>query len=118
MKPTDIDPAFELLGQYAKVAKGTTATLKKMRETTIYADGRFPAKVKVLAAMLWSISARCEPCIKHYAAKAKELGATDEEIGEFLALASTMGSCVGETWAVKAYAAFKDEFAETTTCCT
>lgn len=114
---SDIDPALGTLGQYAKVAKGTTAMLQKMRERAIYADGRFPAKVKVLAAMLWSVSARCEPCIKHYAAKAKEHGATDEEVGEFLALASAMGGCVGETWAVKAYAAFKDEVVDTTACC-
>lgn len=117
MTPTDINPPYDLFGQYAKIAKGTTANLKKMREAAIYTDGRIPARLKSLAAMLWSISARCEPCITHYAAKAKELGATEEELGEFLALATTMGGCVGETWAVKAYAAYKGGVADATACC-
>jgi AhpD family alkylhydroperoxidase len=115
---SNIEPALGMLGEYAKVAKGTTAMVHKMRQTAIYADGSFPAKVKVLAAMLWSVSARCEPCVKHYAAKAKEYGATDEEVGEFLALASAMGGCVGETWALKAYAAYKEDGADAGVCCT
>jgi AhpD family alkylhydroperoxidase len=107
MKLTDIDPALGLLPQFGKIAHGTTAALQTLRESTIYRDGVFPARTKALAALLWSIAARCEPCVKYYAAKARELGATEAEAGEFLALASTMGGCVGETWAVKAYAAFK-----------
>ena len=113
----NIDPSLALLGRFAKISKGTTANIKKMRETTIYADGEFPAKVKVLAAMLWSVSARCEPCVEYYAAKAKEFGTTEAELGEFLALASTMGGCVGETWALKAYKAFTDTAADDSTCC-
>lgn len=116
-KRADIDPALDLLAPFAKVTKGTTASIKKMREAALYSDGRFPAKIKVLAAMLWSISARCEPCIKHYAGKAKALGATEEEVGEFLAIANTMGGCVGEMWAVKAYAAFKEGETDSAACC-
>lgn len=116
-KRTEIDPALGLLAPFAKVTKGTTASISKMRETALYADGRFSAKTKVLAAMLWSISARCEPCIKYYAGKAKALGATDEEVGEFLAIASTMGGCVGEMWALKAYAAFTEGATDGAACC-
>ena len=61
--------------------------------------------IKVLAALLWSVSVRCEPCVVHYAHKAVELGASKEELAEMLAVASTMGGCVGETWALKALAA-------------
>lgn len=109
MKLRDIDPALEHLGQFAKITKGTAGCIQRMREAAIYADGAFPAKVKVLAAMLWSISSRCEPCVRYYAYKAREQGATEEEVGEILALASTLGGCVGEMWAVKAYAAFAEE---------
>ena len=52
---------------------------------------------------------KCEPCFKLYVIKAKEAGVTEEEFGEFMAIASTMGGCVGEMWALKAYNAFKNE---------
>jgi alkylhydroperoxidase/carboxymuconolactone decarboxylase family protein YurZ len=57
----------------------------------------------VLAPRYW---ARC--CgLTHYARKAVELGTTKEELSEMLAVASVMGGCVGETWALKALAAAK-----------
>ncbi|MER3413937.1 MAG: hypothetical protein C4341_06820 [Armatimonadota bacterium] len=68
-----------------------------MRQKALYADDAPPSKFKVLGALLWSISSRCEPSVKYYAAKAREVGVTQEELGELCALASTMGGCVGET---------------------
>lgn len=38
-----------------------------MRKRHLYADGALAAKTKVLMALLWSINARCEPCIAYYA---------------------------------------------------
>lgn len=112
-----IDPALELMGEFAKVAKNTAGHIQKMRQEAIFTDGVFPAKVKALAAALWGISARCEPCLKFYVLKAKELGATEQELGEFLAIASAMGGCVGEMWALKAYQATKDGGEQKETCC-
>ncbi|HXG24771.1 MAG TPA: carboxymuconolactone decarboxylase family protein, partial [Chthonomonadales bacterium] len=65
----------------------------------------------------WSVSARCEPCIKFYVQQAAKLGATEAELGEFLAVATTMGGCVGEMWALKAYAAYKQEHSDGASCC-
>lgn len=79
--------------------------IEQMRQATLYGDGALSARIKVLAALLWSVSVRCEPCVVHYAHKAVELGASKEELAEMLAVASTMGGCVGETWALKALAA-------------
>lgn len=85
----------------------TAAHIEQMRQQTLYTDGALSARVKVLAALLWSVSMRCEPCVAHYARKAVELGASREELAEMLAIASTMGGCVGETWALKAFAAVR-----------
>jgi len=57
---------------------------------------------------LWSIAVRCEPCIKFYVQEAAKKGATETELCEFLAVGSTMGGCVGETWSLKAYKAFHE----------
>lgn len=86
----------------------TAAHIEQMRQVSLYADGALSARVKVLAALLWSVSVRCEPCVGHYARKAVELGASREELAEMLAIASAMGGCVGETWALKAFAAVRE----------
>lgn len=115
---TDFDPAYAHLSDFAKAVKGTTGAIQGMRQKAIYSDGALPAKFKVLGALLWSISARCEPCVKYYAAKSRELGLSEAELGEICAVASTMGGCVGETWALKAYAAYTGGQTEDGECCT
>lgn len=104
-----IDPALELMKEFAKITNGMPALIEQMRNKAIFSDGAIPQKFKILTAMIWAISAKCEPCFKYYMQRAVSAGATEEELGEFLAIASTMGGCVGEMWALKAYKAFKDQ---------
>lgn len=105
MNLTDVDPAFEARPRFARAANGVTRQVEDLRRRHLYADGTLPVKTKVLMALLWSVSARCEPCVAYYARRARELGASEAEVGETLAVATTMGACVAETWAVKAFAA-------------
>lgn len=112
-----IDPALGLMKDFSKVTRGTAAEIQRMRQEAIFTDGEVPARLKALAAALWSVSARCEPCIKFYVQQAAKLGATEAELGEFLAVAATMGGCVGEMWALKAYAAYKQEHSDGASCC-
>lgn len=102
--------------EFAEMSRGTARHLKFMRQEAIFSDGILPARLKALMAALWSVSVRCEPCIRFYMQKAHELGATREEIGEILAIASTMGGCVGETWAAKAFSMVQDK-PPNDTCC-
>lgn len=103
-----IDPALDLMGDFAKVTHGVTRHIQQMRQAAIFTDGALPARQKALAAVLWSISARCEPCIVFYVQQAVTFGVTEAELSEVLAVASTMGGCVGEMWALKTYKAYKD----------
>ena len=98
-----IDTALGLMSEFAKVSCGTSAKVQQMRQDAIFTEGNLPTKLKALVACMWGISARCEPCLKFYMQKAKELGATEKEVGEMLAIALVMGGCVGEMWALKAY---------------
>lgn len=124
MQLTNIDPALDLMAEYGRITKNTSRHINQMRQEAIFAEGAVPARLKALAAMLWSISARCEPCFKFYVQQAIKLDATRDELGEVLAVASTMGGCVGEMWALKAYKAYKDISTEIATpapeptCCT
>lgn len=122
MKTSDlkaIDPALGLMAEFSKTSQGTSEHIQAMRRQAIFTDGVLPARLKALAAALWGISARCEPCLVFYMREARELGATDAEIGEMLAIAAAMGGCVGETWALKAYRAVmeKPETTEANGCC-
>ena len=105
MKLTEIDPALGALPRFGRASNGSTAQVHEMRRRHLYGDGALSAKTKVLMALLWSVNSRCEPCIRYYAQSANELGASEAELGEALAVATTMGACVAETWAVKAFAA-------------
>ena len=108
MESKNPDPEAGLMRDFAKITNGTTAHIQKMRQDAIYADGVVAAKWKALGALLWSISAQCEPCIKWYIQQSVKQGASEQELGEFLAVASTMGGCVGEMWALKAYRAHRE----------
>lgn len=117
---TRIDPALGLMKEFTKVTRGVPTQIQKMRQEYIFKAGIIPVKYKVLAAVLWAINAQCEPCIRFYVQQAATSGATEEELGEFLAVAATMGGCVGEMWALKAYHAYKDHGAGThheASCC-
>ena len=106
--PKKIDSAYENLKEFSKIELGTTALIHKMREEVIFKDEALRAKDKALIAALWDVSMLCELCLTNYILKAKELGATKVEAGEVLAIGSTMGGCVGETWTLKAYQAYKE----------
>jgi AhpD family alkylhydroperoxidase len=112
-----IDPALSLMKEFSRRTLGTAAAIQKMRQEVIFADGRVPARYKVMAAALWAVSARCEPCIRYYIQQAAKLGVTEEELGEFLAIGSTMGGCVGEMWALKAFAAYREQSAAAEASC-
>ncbi len=103
-----IDPALELIKEFDKATHGMSSIIDQMRQRAIFSEGIVPKKFKILTAMIWAISSRCEPCFKYYIHQATKAGANESELGEFLAIASTMGGCVGEMWALKAYKAFKD----------
>ena len=103
-----IDNSLDLMDDFAKVTQGVTTHIQQMRQAAIFTDGALPARQKALGAMLWSISSRCEPCVAFYVQQAVTRGATEAELGEVLAIASTMGGCVGEMWALKAYKAYRD----------
>ncbi len=105
---TRIDPALDLMAEFGKLTNHTTRHVNQMRQDAIFTDGVLPARIKALAAVLWSVSARCEPCIQFYVQRAAKSGVAENELGEMLAVASTMGGCVGEMWALKAFKAYRD----------
>lgn len=114
-----LDPALASMQRLRELCPQTSAAVGRMRAEAIFSDRALPARHKVLAALLWSMAMRCEPCVKFYAREARRRGASLEELAVFLDVAATMGGCVGETWAVKALHAFEraDDAAQADACC-
>jgi AhpD family alkylhydroperoxidase len=106
--------------EFRKLTPKVTGGLIRMREDT-FRDAAVPARYKALAALAVVVSQKCEPCISAYTKMAVSMGATEEEIIEFLNVAMTEGGCPAEQWSLKAYAAFKElkeggEIAEAVCC--
>lgn len=112
MKLDDIDPALAQFKAFSRHSHGTVSHVQAMRETAIFTNGQLPAKTKAMMAALWGVATHCEPCLRFYVQKAKEAGASEAELGEVLAIASAMGGCVGEMWALKAFAAYQSDESE------
>ena len=61
-------------------------------------EGALSAKVKELMAFALSIVVHCEPCIKVHLRRARELGATEAEIAETIAVAVVMTGGPADVW--------------------
>jgi AhpD family alkylhydroperoxidase len=96
-----------LFEELRRVSPKVTGGLLRMRQET-YRDAAVAAKYKLLAAMVASITIRCEPCIRAYVKMACDKGVSQQELIEFLEVGMTMQGCPGEEWALKAYTAFKE----------
>ena len=107
MKDQTTNAEAELFAELRKLSPKVTGGLLRMRQET-YRDSTVAAKYKLLAAMVVSITIRCEPCIKAYVRMAHGKGVSQQELIEFLEVAITMQGCPGEEWALKAFAAFKE----------
>lgn len=53
----------------------------------IYKEGALDVRVKELISVAVSTVVRCEPCIKIHAGRAKEAGATEDQIAEAISVA-------------------------------
>lgn len=82
------------------------SALQEVRDVA-YSDGEVPGKHKLLVALAIAASVKCEPCVRMYAEKAVNAGATLIEAVEVLNVTMAMGGCVGEAWAHKALVAFQ-----------
>lgn len=83
------------------------SALEHVRQVA-YGDGEVLGKHKLLVALAIAASVKCEPCIRMYAEKAVNAGATRDEAVEVLNVTMAMGGCVGEAWVHKALVAFEN----------
>lgn len=64
----------------------------------VMAEGALPTRVKELIAVALSISTRCEPCLRVHVKRARESGATPEEVAETIAVATLIEGGPAYVW--------------------
>ena len=70
----------------------------------VMAEGSLPTRVKELIAVALTISTRCEPCLRVHVGRAREAGATPEEVAEAIAVATLMEGGPAYVWSKRAMA--------------
>lgn len=68
------------------------------QEKLVFRDGILSGKVKELIAVALSVSTKCPYCIPYHVKKAKEKGATREELMEAAQVAIAMGGLPAVTY--------------------
>ncbi|HZP27081.1 MAG TPA: carboxymuconolactone decarboxylase family protein [Dehalococcoidia bacterium] len=72
----------------------------------VFSDGALPAKIKLLIACAIDSTNGAEPGVEVYARRARQAGASDEEIVEAVRVASLLGGTRGQTTALRGLASF------------
>ena len=59
-----------------------------------YREGALPAKTKELLGLVASFVLRCDDCVRWHAIRCRELGVTDEELDEAVAIGLVVGGSI------------------------
>jgi AhpD family alkylhydroperoxidase len=82
------------------------ASFNRMKESAVK-DGALSHKTKELISLGISICARCDGCVASHVKRAREAGATREEIAEAIGVAVFMGAGPAVTYAGEAWLALR-----------
>jgi AhpD family alkylhydroperoxidase len=63
-------------------------------DSAVYRDGALDAKTKELLGLVASLVLRCDDCISYHTIRAKEVGTTDEEFDEVMAIGLVVGGSI------------------------
>jgi AhpD family alkylhydroperoxidase len=87
--------APSIIGQFGKLSHAASA------------DGLISGRVKELTATAIAVSKGCDDCVAYHVQKAKQLGASKEELIEFIAVAIEMGGGPAVVYGAKALEYFE-----------
>ncbi len=80
------------MNQYARLAPLSYDIFNDFYRQVMQEEGVLPVKIRELVAVGAAHAAKCSPCIYLHTKKAKEAGATKEEIAEAIFVASLIGA--------------------------
>lgn len=79
-----------------KIMAADNKVLKRIfnLDTNAYAEGTLDVQTKELIGLTCSMVLRCDDCVKYHLGKAKEVGLSDEQIVEAMAIANLVGGTI------------------------
>jgi AhpD family alkylhydroperoxidase len=84
----------EELNQIVMKYAGTTTKRSFNLDGQVYAAGALPEKMKELMGLVASFTLRCDDCILYHLVRCRELGVTDKELEEALAIGLVVGGSI------------------------
>ena len=63
-------------------------------DSQVYRDGALPAKTKELMGLVASLVLRCDDCIQYHLMRSHELGVSDDELEETIAIGLVVGGSI------------------------
>lgn len=82
------------LNQIVMKYAGTTTKRFFNLDEQAYAAGALPRKTKELMGLVASFTMRCDDCILYHLVQCRELGVTDQELEEALAIGLVVGGSI------------------------
>jgi AhpD family alkylhydroperoxidase len=104
---TVIDDLREPTRGLAKAIPDAWGGFSQLHKAAV-ADGALPGKVKELIALAIAVVKQCDGCIAYHAKAAARAGATDDEVGEALAVALLMDGGTASVYGPRAWSAFRE----------
>jgi AhpD family alkylhydroperoxidase len=97
---------FSYYPSLAKLAPPEAESFDAFHSATEREDGLIPSKYRQLIALGVALTTQCPLCVENHAAKAREAGATKEELAELIMIAAAVragGSVTHGLLAMRAY---------------
>ena len=102
-----LDTGLARIGSLGDTAPGTLAGYRQLHAAGGQSD-HLGAKIRELICIAVAVTTRSEVCILNHVAKAKELGATREEVAEALGVAVAMNAGAAIVYSSQALDAYGD----------
>ncbi len=77
-------------------------------DAAVYREGALDAKTKELLGLVASLVLRCDDCISYHVLRAKEVGTTDGEFDDVMAIGLVVGGSITIPHVRRAYALWKE----------
>ncbi|OYT50297.1 alkylhydroperoxidase [Thermoplasmatales archaeon ex4484_36] len=94
VEPDDFEKERERLNRLVLSYAGKNIKRFFALDSSVYREGALDRKTKELLGLVASLTLRCDDCVRYHLSQCRELGITDEELEEAMAVALVVGGSI------------------------
>ncbi|HDD59604.1 MAG TPA: carboxymuconolactone decarboxylase family protein [Euryarchaeota archaeon] len=94
VEPDDFKKERERLNRLVLSYAGKNIKRFFALDSSVYREGALDRKTKELLGLVASLTLRCDDCVRYHLSQCRELGITDEELEEAMAVALVVGGSI------------------------